>query len=117
MLLGDIIKQYRIANNLSQRDFAKKCNLSHTYISALEKKIDARSGKTIAPTIDAVKNISTALGISLYDLLQMLDDNQEFTVNTKKNEIDLSNLSKEDIDYLKKQADYLRYKNNNSDKT
>lgn len=115
MLLGDIIKQYREANNLSQRDFAKKCNLSHTYISALEKKIDSRSGKKIAPTVDAVKNISIALGISLFDLLQMLDDNQELTVNTNKNEIDLSNLSKEDIDYLKKQADYLRYKNNKSD--
>lgn len=117
MLLGDIIKQYRDVNNLSQRDFAKKCNLSHTYISALEKKIDARSGKKIAPTVDAVKNISVALGISLYDLLQMLDDNQEFTVNTSKNEIDLSGLSEDDIDYLKKQIEYLKFKHQKSDKT
>ena len=117
MLLGDIIKQYRKANHLSQRDFAKKCNLSHTYISALEKKIDTRSGKKIAPTVDAVKSISVALGMSLYDLLQILDDTQTFTVNTNRNEIDLSNLSNDDIEYLKKQADYLRYKNSNSDKT
>ena len=116
MFLGDIIKQYREANNLSQRDFAKKCNLSHTYISALEKKIDSRSGKKIAPTVDAVKNISIALDISLYDLLKMLDDKKEFTVNINKNEIDLSNLTRDDIDYLKKQADYLRYKNTKSNK-
>lgn len=111
MLLGDIIKQYRYEHNLSQRAFAKKCNLSHTYIAALEKKFDTRSGKKFAPTIDAVKNISYALEIPLTELLSILDDNQEFIINNTKNNIDVSGLSDDDIDYLKKQADYLRYRN------
>lgn len=84
MLLGDIIKQYRSEHNLSQRDFAKKCELSHTYIAALEKKIDSRSGKKIAPTVDAVKNISKALNIPLQELLNIIDDEQEFIVNQNK---------------------------------
>lgn len=84
MLLGDIIKQYRSEHNLSQRDFAKKCELSHTYIAALEKKVDSRSGKKIAPTVDAVKNISRALNIPLQELLNIIDDEQEFIVNQNK---------------------------------
>ena len=81
MILGDIIKEYRIENNLSLRDFAKKCGLSHTYISALEKKYDSRTGKPIAPTLDAVKYISKAMNISIDDFLKMLDDEQEFIAN------------------------------------
>lgn len=84
MFLGDIIKQYRSEHNLSQRDFAKKCELSHTYIAALEKKVDSRSGKTIAPTVDAVKNISKGLNMPLQELLNILDDEQEFIVNQNK---------------------------------
>lgn len=84
MLLGDIIKQYRSEHNISQRDFAKKCELSHTYIAALEKKIDARSGKKIAPTVDAVKNISKGLNMPLQELLNIIDDEQEFIVNQNK---------------------------------
>lgn len=84
MLLGDIIKQYRSEHNLSQRDFAKKCELSHTYIAALEKKVDSRSGKKIAPTVDAVKNISRALNMPLQELLNIIDDEQEFIVNQNK---------------------------------
>lgn len=84
MLLGDIIKQYRCEHNLSQRDFAKKCELSHTYIAALEKKVDSRSGKKIAPTVDAVKNISKGLNMPLQELLNIIDDEQEFIVNQNK---------------------------------
>lgn len=84
MLLGDIIKQYRSEHNISQRDFAKKCELSHTYIAALKKKIDARSGKKIAPTVDAVKNISKGLNMPLQELLNIIDDEQEFIVNQNK---------------------------------
>ena len=84
MFLGDIIKQYRSEHDLSQRDFAKKCELSHTYIAALEKKVDSRSGKTIAPTVDAVKNISKGLNMPLQELLNILDDEQEFIVNQNK---------------------------------
>ena len=51
MFLGEIIKEYRNNNQMSMRDFAKLCGLSHTYIAALEKNIDSRTGKPIAPTL------------------------------------------------------------------
>ena len=81
MILGDLIKEYRNKNEMSLRDFAKKCGLSHTYISALEKKYDSRNGKLIAPTLDAVKYISKAMNIPLDNFLKILDDKHEFTVN------------------------------------
>ncbi len=86
MFLGDVIKEYREKNKLSMRDFAKRCNLSHTYIAALEKNIDSRTGKPIAPTLEAVKSISKGLNISIDELLKVLDDEQEFIVNNFNNE-------------------------------
>lgn len=81
MFLGDLIKQYRTINKMSLRDFASKCGLSHTYISALEKNIDPRTGKPIAPTLDTVKYVAKGMNTSIEDILKVLDDKQEFIVN------------------------------------
>lgn len=83
MTLGDIILNYRnsFSPKMSQREFAKRCSLSHTYIAALEKNLDPRTNKPIAPTLDTVKYVSAGMGISIEDILKLLDDEQEFTVN------------------------------------
>lgn len=81
MILGDLIKEYRTNNNLSLRDFAQKCGLSHSYISALEKNIDPRTGKPIAPTLDTIKYISKGMNLSIEEILKILDDEQEFKMN------------------------------------
>lgn len=78
MLLGEVIKEYRITNSLSLRAFANKCGLSYTYISMLEKNQDYRTGKPIAPTLDSVKYIANGMGMSIEELLKILDDEQEF---------------------------------------
>ncbi|AUN14076.1 helix-turn-helix domain-containing protein [Paraclostridium sordellii] len=70
--LGDIIKKYRLDNDLSLREFSKKCGLSHTYIDKLEKGVDPRSQKPVEPTLDALEKISTAINLSLDELLTML---------------------------------------------
>ena len=80
MILGDLIKQYRNNKGMSLRDFAKQCGLSHTYISALEKNIDPRTGKPIAPTLDTVKYLSKGMNMSIEDILKILDDEQEFKI-------------------------------------
>lgn len=81
MNLGNLIKEYREKNKLSLREFAKKCGLSHTYISALEKNIDSRTGKPIAPTLDTVKYISKGMNMPIEEILKILDDEQEFKMN------------------------------------
>lgn len=92
MFLGDLIKEYRINNKLSLRDFAKKCGLSHTYISALEKNIDPRTGKPIAPTLDTVKYVSHGMNKSIEEILKILDEQQEFIIN--------EDISKDKLDKL-----------------
>lgn len=82
MFLGEVIKKYREEHQLSQRDFAKRCDISYTYVSALEKNIDYRTGKPISPTLETVKKVSTAIQIPIDDLLKMLDDEQLLTLNS-----------------------------------
>lgn len=108
MFLGEVIKKYRDENQISMRDFAKRCRLSHTYIAALEKNIDPRTGKPIAPTLDTVKNIAMAINMSIDELLKILDDEQEFIVNSDnsnyfddfKQSLPLLGLVKAGYDYL-----------------
>lgn len=82
MTLGNLIKEYRSTNKLSLRDFANRCGgLSHTYISALEKEFDYRTGKPIAPTLDTIKSIALGMNLSIEEILKILDDEQQFTLN------------------------------------
>lgn len=76
MNLGEIIKNYRTEHDLSLRDFAKRCDLSYSYISMLEKGSDYRNNKSLSPTLDAVNKIASGLGISLEDLLKLMDNQQ-----------------------------------------
>ena len=121
MFLGDLIKNYRAENKLSQRDFAKLCNLSHTYIAALEKNIDSRTGKPIAPTLDTVKYVSKAMNMSIEDILHLLEDDQEFNLKNEapkfddfryasNNGIDTEGLDENDIAEINNFVEYIRNK-------
>lgn len=68
--LGEIIKDYRLKNKLSLRDFAQKCDVSHTYIDKLEKGIDSRNGKPVEPTLLVVEKISKAMNKKTDTLLK-----------------------------------------------
>lgn len=91
--LGDIIKEYRLDHDLSLREFSKKCGLSHTYIDKLEKGIDPRSQKPVEPTLDALEKISTAIDLSLDELLTLLGKiNANSKVDINKNEKNVEEL-------------------------
>lgn len=51
MTLGEIIKEYRTAHNLSMDAFSEKSGISKAYISLLEKNKHPKTGKPIAPSI------------------------------------------------------------------
>ncbi len=124
MYLGELIKKYRNENKISQRDFAKTCNLSHTYIAALEKNIDQRTGKPIAPTLDTVKYISKAMNMSIETVLHLLENNQEFIMNKdapKYSEdeytgLNTEGLTEEDIEDIKAYIEIRRNMNKNRNK-
>lgn len=81
MYIGEIIKNYRMTNNLSQRGFAARTTLSPSYINTLEKIYNPKTGKPYSVTTDVAKEIANAMHISIEELLSKIDNNQEFTIN------------------------------------
>lgn len=75
MNLGEIIEQYLRANNLSQREFARKCgDISNGYISMIVAGINPSTGKPPLPKLDKLKLIAEGMGMSLNQLLSVADD-------------------------------------------
>lgn len=63
MTLGDIIKQYRTSQHLSMDAFSEKSGISKAYISLLEKNKHPKTGKTIAPSIQCIKQAADGMGM------------------------------------------------------
>ena len=76
MRLGEIIRQYRKKNELSMGDFAKMANLSKPYISMLEANKNSNGGKSIAPSVETLRKVSSTIGIPLDELLRILGDEE-----------------------------------------
>lgn len=74
MKLSEFIITYRKSHGLSQRQFAKSCNLSNGYISMLENESNPKTKEPVQPSIPVLKKIATGMGMSLSDLLTSIDD-------------------------------------------
>lgn len=78
MTLGDFIKEYREKNRYSQREFAKLTGLTNGYISMLENDRNPQSGKPIKPSISVYRSVASAVGISMGELMEVVDDDEAF---------------------------------------
>jgi transcriptional regulator with XRE-family HTH domain len=65
--IGNFIKKYR--GDMSLREFAEKCDISHTHLDSIEKGYDPRTGKPVRVTVDTLKKIASAMNMSVNDLL------------------------------------------------
>ena len=81
MFIGEIIKKYRISHELSQRAFASKTSLSPSYINTLEKIYNPKTGKLYSVTIDVANELAKAMNITIEELLNNINDNQEFSTS------------------------------------
>ena len=63
-IIADNIKKYRNKIGISQDVLSKRANLAFHTIAKIE------AGSTPKPTIDTVKKIADALGVSLDDLMK-----------------------------------------------
>ena len=105
MKLGEIIKQYRLKNDLSQRQFAKMCGISNGYISMLEEGKHPKTGEAIVPSLAMFKKLSAAMGITVNELMSRADESdvalnlQPFAVTTV--EIKTSDLTEGEIALIK----------------
>ena len=71
-----MIKHYIEEHDISVREFARKSNLSNTYISNIINNDNSN------PSLDAFKNIASVMGYTTLQLFQALDDNQIFNINS-----------------------------------
>lgn len=94
--IGDLIKVYRSENNLSLREFASLCGMSHSYIDKLEKGIDPRNGKPVEPTLDVIEKVAFAMNMTLVDILSFIG---------KLNNVDSKKSKSEDIIEYNKSID------------
>lgn len=84
MKLGDIIKQYRKEHDLSQRQFAKICGLSHGYIPLIEKGLNP-NGYPLTPSITVMKQLAEAMGMTLHELMTLTDGDMQVDLSMESN--------------------------------
>lgn len=82
MYIGEIIKEYRIRNDLSQRAFASRTSLSPSYINTLEKIYNPKTGKPYSVTTDVALELANAMNMKIEDLLNIINKDQEFKINS-----------------------------------
>lgn len=98
--IGKYIKSYR--GNVSLRNFAEKCGISHTHLDSIEKGFDPRTGKPVKVTVDTLKKIAKAMNMSVNDLLINsgdVDIEKDF-INSNYKIDDLIKLLSENIEIL-----------------
>lgn len=84
MHIGEFINNYLLEHQMSQRQFAKKCNLSNGYISMLINKVNPKTGRPPVPSLSALLSISKGMGITLDELITQTDD-IEVDISAAKN--------------------------------
>lgn len=86
MKLSTIISEYRDRMQISQREFARRCDLSNSYISFLEKDVNPKTGRPMVPTIEQYKKLADGMGISLQKLFEMLDEDSPVSLSSQEPE-------------------------------
>lgn len=73
MKLSNIVVDYRKRLQISQREFARRCGLSNSYISFIENEYNPRTGKPIVPTLEQYRKIAEGMDITVQRLFELLD--------------------------------------------
>ena len=73
MDLGQYISKYRSDHNLSIREFAKLCGLSHVQIIRMESGLNS-NGKPFIPSVKSLKAVASGTGISFNEILTYCED-------------------------------------------
>ena len=68
---GERIFNARMERGWSLREAAARIGISHTYLSAIEKEYDPRSGNPVTPSPDSLLKICNAYNISYRDVEQI----------------------------------------------
>ena len=73
MELKEAVAIYRAEHNLSAREFARLCGISHVQVRRIEKGCGS-DGRPLEPTIKTLSKLAQGMGISLSDVLYLCKD-------------------------------------------
>ena len=73
MKLSAIVIDYRQKMDISQREFARRCGLSNSYISFIENEVNPRTGRPIVPTLEQYQKIASGMNMTVHQLFELLD--------------------------------------------
>lgn len=74
MTLGEYIRCFREAQQMSQRQFAERAGVSNGYISMLERNANPETGTPITPTLPKLKQIAEAMNVTVHELCSQVDE-------------------------------------------
>jgi len=74
MKLSAIITNYRNRLQISQREFARRCGLSNSYISFIENEVNPKTGRPMVPTLEQYQKIASGMDLTVHQLFELLDD-------------------------------------------
>ena len=74
MTLASFIKEYRQKHDLSQRQLASMCGVSHAYISLIENERNYTTGKKMKISLLKMMCIAKGMRMSLHEIFSAVDD-------------------------------------------
>lgn len=81
MKLSAVLTDYRDRLQISQRELARRCGLSNSYISFLENEFNPRTGKPIVPTLEQYQKIAAGMGMTVHQLFEVLDEDSPVSLH------------------------------------
>ena len=98
MKLGDLIIKYREDNKLSQREFARRADLSNSLISIIERGYNPQTGKEMSPDLETYQRIAAAMGMTVQALFETLGDDASVKISPAQYRTDTDNYTDESDD-------------------
>lgn len=82
MKLSTIVTEYRQSMQISQREFARRCGLSNSYISFIENETNPRTGRPMVPTLEQYQKIASGMNLTVHQLFELLDKDAPVDLRT-----------------------------------
>lgn len=96
MKLSKIIMDYRNRMSISQREFARDCGLSNSYISFIENESNPRTGRPIVPTLDQYQKLANGMQMTVHQLFKMMDNDSPVDISVSSDSSDSIDLDDEE---------------------
>ena len=81
MTLQEYVVKFRTEHGITQRQFAKMCDISSGYMSMIENNLNPKTGKPPTLTFPTIKKLAAAMGTSVHELAGDIDGQTWSTVD------------------------------------